>query len=123
MSRIKIVSVEKVDADFFKKNLYKKEEELKEEIERATEYELIEKVKQELTKEYYGEIVRTCDAIDFQIFVKKALQIGFQQGKAEAQEEFIKIIDEYILTDIQGHLLPQCKILWEIKEKLKEKGK
>lgn len=33
-------------------------------------------------------------------------------------EFFTKVINEYILTDLQGRPLPQCKILWEIKSKL-----
>ena len=36
--------------------------------------------------------------------------------------EVIKIIDKYIVTDLQGHPEPQCEILWKIKSELGLEG-
>ena len=42
-------------------------------------------------------------------------------GKEQMKEEVKKLIDKYILTDVQGRPLPQCKILWELKEEINGK--
>lgn len=43
---------------------------------------------------------------------------GFREETYLLKDDVNKLINKYILTDTQGHPLPQCKILWEIKEKI-----
>ena len=59
-----------------------------------------------------------------------AEQVGFdkgvKQGKKIILKEVEELIDKYISTDLQGHPLPEVRVLREIKQelaKLQEKGK
>ena len=57
---------------------------------------------------------------------KYAIKLGIQQGKQSALKQFEELIDNYISTDLQGHPLPEVRVLREIKQelaKLQEKGK
>ena len=41
------------------------------------------------------------------------------KGIKFAEDEIFKIINEYIKTDLHGSALPECKVLWELKKKIK----
>lgn len=71
-------------------------------------------------EEKWSKFRRKWNIKDGDNYTHLAVEKAFMEGCERTREQIFQDIDKHIRTDMQGNPLPECKVLWEIKSKLKE---
>ena len=89
---------------------------MKEKELEKTELKKVFNMEKEGISELFGNYWVGDSKVDF--YHNKEVNEAFKKGRKIERDEIIKVIDKYLLTDLQGKALPQCKILFRIKQEL-----